>query len=299
MLAAAMISATAFNAPALSSAMHSSTSISMAAAKAAPVAPFPDPIANHGAEVTMKSIAWDPLNLASEENLAQYQEAELKHGRLAMLAALGWPAAELIEPALAKLTGSFDELAETGGRAPSLLNGGFEQAQIPFFLLGTFAAAGLSDYYGTANQKALNLEPGNVGFDPLSLYPTDKAEQEKYKLAELKHGRVAMVAIVLYALEEAVSGTSILKETVPLAAEIERLALEGPIQGNIDLVKDLQGDVSALLADSAKQEQAYGEAFTKAVFARPEARTVNPLDFLAPVALAFGAAAAALPGNKK
>merc|ERR1719231_2211052 len=219
----------------------------------------------------MKTIAWDPLNLATATNLAQYQEAELKHGRLAMLAALGWPAAEIIEPALAKLTGSFDELAETGGRAPSLLNGGFEQAQIPVFLLGTFAVAGLSDYYGTANQKALNLEPGNIGFDPLSLYPADKAEQEKYKLAELKHGRVAMVAIVLYALEEAISGTSILKETVPLAEEIERLALEGPIQGNIDLVKDLKADYNALIADSIKEEQFYGEAFTKPIFGRPEA----------------------------
>jgi len=268
-------------------------------ATGASVAPFPDPIANHGAEVTIKNIAWDPLNLATKENLAQYQEAELKHGRLAMLAALGWPAAEIIEPAVAKLTGAVDELAETGGRVPSLLNGGFEQAQIPFFLLGTFAVAGLSDYYGTANQKALKLEPGNIGFDPLNLFPTDKATQEKYKLAEIKHGRVAMVAIVLYALEEAISGTSILKETAPLAAEIERLALEGPIQGNIDLVKDLQYDAKALLADSLKEEQFYGDAFTKPVFSRPEARTLNPLDLAAPVALAFGAAGAALQANKK
>merc|ERR1740138_95540 len=210
-----------------------------------------------------------------------------------MLAALGWPAAEIIEPALAKLTGAADELAETGGRVPSLLNGGFEQAQTPFFLAGTFAVAGLSDYYGTENQKALKLEPGNIGFDPLSLYPTDKAEQEKYKLAELKHGRVAMVAIVLYALEEAISGTSILKETGPLVNEIERLALEGPIQGNIDLVKDLQYDAKALLADSARQEQFYGDAFTKPIFSRPEARTLNPLDVLAPVAVAFGIASTA------
>ena len=159
----------------------------------------------------MKTIAWDPLNLASEENLAQYQEAELKHGRLAMLAALGWPAAELVEPALAKLTGSFDELAETGGRAPSLLNGGFEQAQIPFFLLGTFAVAGLSDYYGTANQKALNLEPGNIGFDPLSLGDGISDEEvARHKMGELNNGRLAMIAISGMVGQELVNGLNLL-----------------------------------------------------------------------------------------
>ena len=72
-----------------------------------------------------------------------------------------------------------------------------------------------------------------------------------------------MVAITLYALEEAISGTSILQETVPLAQEIERLALEGPIQGNIDLVKELVADGKALTADILKEEQFYGDAFTK------------------------------------
>lgn len=40
----------------------------------------------------------------------------------------------------------------------------------------------------TEVQKELKLEPGNVGFDPLGLFPKDAATQEKYKLAELKHG---------------------------------------------------------------------------------------------------------------
>ena len=94
-----------------------------------------DPVASHGSALfdgkKVAPIPFDPLNLASEENLAKYREAEIKHGRLAMLAALGWPAAEEIEPLLAKFTGATDELAETAGRAPSLLNGGLEEAQIP------------------------------------------------------------------------------------------------------------------------------------------------------------------------
>lgn len=244
-----------------------------------------DPIASHGSALfdgnKMNEIPFDPLNLASAENLSKYREAELKHGRLAMLAALGWPAAEKLEPIIAKVTGATDELAETAGRAPSLLNGGLEEAQIPFFLLGSFAVAGIADSKGTEIQQQLKLEPGNVNFDPLSLYPTDTATQEKYKLAELKHGRIAMIAITLYALEEGISGTSILKETVPLFNEVERLFLEGPIQGNIDLVKDLFADASALEADVVKEEQFYGDAFTKPLFTRPtETRDVQFSDIL-------------------
>merc|ERR1712230_280034 len=170
-------------------------------------------------------IPFDPLNLASEEKLVEYREAELKHGRLAMLAAVGWPAAEIIEPKLSALLGVTDELAETAGRAPALLNGGLEEAQIPYFLAATAVFAGITDIYGTKTQQEQGLEPGNVGFDPLGLFPEDAETQEKYKVAE-----------------------------------VERLALEGPIQGNIDLVKDLAADAKALITDVEKEIDFYEKA---------------------------------------
>ena len=46
------------------------------------------------------------------------REAEIKHARLAMLAAAGWPLAELLN----KLLGG-GALSATNGRAPSLFNG--------------------------------------------------------------------------------------------------------------------------------------------------------------------------------
>lgn len=65
-------------------------------------------------------MGFDPLGLAKDvPTLQTYLEAELKHGRLAMLAVAGWVAAELLaESGLAP-----------GGRAPSLLNGGLFRLQ--------------------------------------------------------------------------------------------------------------------------------------------------------------------------
>ena len=45
---------------------------------------------------------FDPLGLATDaESLIRYRDAELKHARLAMLAAVGWPLGELFQPDLA------------------------------------------------------------------------------------------------------------------------------------------------------------------------------------------------------
>ena len=53
-----------------------------------------------------------------------YREAELKHARLAMLAAAGWPLAELWDTGIAKTFGLEPIIEENGGRAVSVLNGG-------------------------------------------------------------------------------------------------------------------------------------------------------------------------------
>merc|ERR1719359_2015656 len=60
------------------------------------------------------------------------REAELKHARLAMLAVIGWPLSELLNP--------FGALAFTNGRAPALLNGGLD-AYAPFLLVALLGAS--------------------------------------------------------------------------------------------------------------------------------------------------------------
>ena len=46
-----------------------------------------------------------------------------------------------------------------------------------------------------ANMNEYDRAPGNFGFDPLRLYPTDPAKQKAYQVSELKNGRLAMIAL--------------------------------------------------------------------------------------------------------
>jgi hypothetical protein len=69
-------------------------------------------------------VGFDPFGLARDkEGAYRMREAELKHSRLAMLAAAGWPLSELWHRELADTLG-LDSILASENRAPSVLNGG-------------------------------------------------------------------------------------------------------------------------------------------------------------------------------
>ena len=172
---------------------------------------------------------WDPLRLAeTKTHLLVYREAEIKHGRLAMLAAAGWPISELVPH------GKDSILQETAGRAPSVLNGGLFSnngvAVLAFFaLVGTYETQETfgdkrlpkrATKLGALHQADLGGDDaawgygvaGDNNFDPLELYGTfgDDAEGRKaMRDAEIANGRLAMVAIAFAAFFEAVSGAPV------------------------------------------------------------------------------------------
>jgi len=135
---------------------------------------------------------FDPLMIAdSSEKLAWYREAEVKHARLAMLAAFGWPVSEVT---------NFGSLLNGDGRAPSLLNGGLGEVNGIYWA----AVVGLAVYWesqGLDKQfgKKDDYLPGMLGFDPLG------ADSPSMRAAEIMNGRVAMIAITVFALEEAIT----------------------------------------------------------------------------------------------
>ena len=182
------------------------------------------------------NVGFDPLGLAtSEEQLNDYREAEIKHARLAMLAAVGWPLSELEDRDIASYF-NIPSVLDDGDRVPSILNGGMERIDPRFwgFCLGMSAAI---DMYGIskARRESPDYFPGNLGFDPLNLFPPDREGRENMKLAEIKHGRVAMVGVTGYVLEEYFTKMAVVDDTPILFQPITETVEEviGSVEGAI------------------------------------------------------------------
>jgi hypothetical protein len=146
------------------------------------------------------------------------REAEIKHGRLAMLAAVGWPISELWHKNIAGVFG-LDSILADGDRAPSLLNGGLSNIYATGMLMMSIIIAGYLEgkamnsgevFWGS--EKPEGYVPGNYGFDPLNFYNA-KGNKKTMELAEIKNGRLAMVAITAFAFQEAVTGLPVVVET--------------------------------------------------------------------------------------
>ena len=61
--------------------------------------------------------------------------------------------------------------------------------------------------------KPENYVPGQIGFDPLNLYRIRKSDKKSMEAAEIKNGRLAMIAITAYAFQEFVTKLPVVQET--------------------------------------------------------------------------------------
>lgn len=176
-------------------------------------------------------LGWDPLNLGTDDNFAFMREAEIKHGRLAMLAALAWPTQEILNPILVRGLGLPDVLQESGGASPSLLNGGLFQNEVfPALFLFAVGTSFLEETDLTARKSLgcawneypnsfgnFGRQPGNFGFDPLKFYqPLSYEEKVSMQEKELLNGRVAMAAVATFVGVEFFGSTTIVRATPAL-----------------------------------------------------------------------------------
>merc|ERR1740138_1363203 len=186
----------AFTMPMMSSAHASRSLVSMQEAATLETPPPPPPLPKIktmmvGDQTLAGDMNFDPLMISdSPDKLAWYREAEVKHARLAMLAAFGWPVSEVT---------NFGNLLNGDGRVPSLLNGGLGNVNGVYWaavvgLAIYWEAQGLDKQFG----KKSDYLPGMLGFDPLG------ADSPSMRAAEITNGRVAMIAITVFALEEAI-----------------------------------------------------------------------------------------------
>ena len=145
--------------------------------------------------------------------LAYMREAEIKHCRLAMLAVVGWPLAELLDKPIASTLGLPTALTRSGA-SPSILNGGLEKIDIAYWV-AVVALAGVVELENSKvkdeSGKAYLL--GDCGFDPLGFFPEDAKSQKEMQTKELKHGRLAMMALMGFVVQEALYRTPVVAET--------------------------------------------------------------------------------------
>jgi len=148
-------------------------------------------------------VGFDPLKLAdSSSTLAWYREAEIKHARIGMLAALGWPVAEKLNGPLSEALGQPSLLTEDG-RVPTVVNGGLGSVNAVYWAgalaLAIAAESSYLDAQLGVGMKRTDYEPGMLGFDPLGL------DSKLTRNAEIWLGRVGMMAVTVYALEESLT----------------------------------------------------------------------------------------------
>jgi len=160
---------------------------------------------------------FDPLGFAEkadENTMKRYREAELTHGRVSMLAVVGFLVGEKVEgssflfdasvsgPAITHLSqvpaGFWVALTIVIGAAEQSRaeKGWVEPVEVPVDQPGLLRA----DYY-----------PGDLGFDPLGLMPEDSEELKIMQTKELQNGRLAMLAAAGFLAQELVDGKGIIE----------------------------------------------------------------------------------------
>ncbi|CBJ27787.1 Light harvesting complex protein [Ectocarpus siliculosus] len=158
---------------------------------------------------------FDPLNLsdgADPADIKKWREAEIKHGRVAMLASLGVLVAEQYHPLFMGpdyIGPAVDHFQEISAQYPefwvfSLLGMAFIEYNTIMTAFETPSAVtgegGLKEDY----------VPGDLGFDPLNLKPEDEAALDVMKTKELNNGRLAMIGIAGMLVQELINPADIL-----------------------------------------------------------------------------------------
>jgi len=128
---------------------------------------------------------FDPLNIGGMYNIKWMREAELKHGRVCMLAWLGYVLVDLGFTA----PGAPRGISSLAAHDVTVKSG---HMLFLLFVVGIFEAL---SYNAIAEMLSgqTDRQPGDYGIPYRYCRPGDTATQEKYRLQEIVHGRAAML----------------------------------------------------------------------------------------------------------
>jgi len=154
----------------------------MAKSKVAPMFDAPDGLKGYVGEED----GFDPLRLSSAFDMKWLREAEVKHGRICMLAFVGFVAGDLLPlpgVTLSSVAAHDANLGEYGGAMGQI-----------FWWIGLVEILGSIPAINYTMNGG-DREPGDYAFDPLGFIASaTPAQKEEMQLKELKNGRLAMMA---------------------------------------------------------------------------------------------------------
>jgi light-harvesting complex I chlorophyll a/b binding protein 1 len=182
---------------------------------------------------------FDPLGLhkgASIPEVRRWREAELTHGRVAMLAALGFVVGEQLEDSSSFLLFDGNITGPAIGHYQQLGQGFWEPLLLAIGVCESYrVAVGWATPQGNGfNQLKEDYVPGDLDFDPLGLKPKDDEELYELQTKELNNGRLAMIGIAGFVAAELKSpGTEVFEHLFQI--------LDYDLVKEVDLVEDIVG----------------------------------------------------------
>ena len=139
-----------------------------------------------------------------------FREAELAHGRVAMMAALGFFVQENFHPIFGYAEGPvIRQLDQVLSTEPGMLGGSVLLMAI-FFSEITRARVGWVEPEFEVRTLREGYEPGDLGFDPMGLKPTNAPDFLAMQNKELNNGRLAMLAVAGMTAQELATGAELL-----------------------------------------------------------------------------------------
>merc|ERR1712178_281846 len=183
------------------------------------------------------------------ENFARRRQTELKHGRVAMLATMGYITPEIT----GKLPGYLSPSA--GLKLADIPNGLAAISKVPaagwaqIVAYGAYCELSQDQSAGTAAAK------GDFGFKVLTA--SDPAERKRKLSAELANGRLAMMAIIGMFFQDGLTASAwgdwALYTASPLRAFENELGVQAPVGFFDPLGMTKDGDVEAFKRRSATE----------------------------------------------
>mmetsp|Transcript_38290 Transcript_38290/g.46242 ORF Transcript_38290/g.46242 Transcript_38290/m.46242 type:complete len:239 (-) Transcript_38290:341-1057(-) len=156
---------------------------------------------------------FDPIGFTKDMELSgvkRFREAEIMHGRVAMMATLGYIIGEST-PTIAYGMDTHHTIANN--QIPDIPG----TVIFPFFLVINICEAVRANIgwvepgLGPLFTLRETYYPGDIGFDPLGLKPAAAKDFANMQTKELSNGRLAMLAVAGMCVQELVNGKGILE----------------------------------------------------------------------------------------